>query len=283
VGEEEGASLDLSAWAFRKKITVTQPGIHRLELDPEVLAGHENRVSDLRILRGGKQVPYLIEYTGLGQGFEPRVEARHDHPRASRWVFILPGKGFPVTHLSCNTTAPAFLREVRLVEETKGNRGETILVHLGKATWSRRPGQDPTDLTFILSRTPETDRLILEMDNGDNPPVPMDGFRFFYKAPKLLFRASPEPEIFLYYGNPGVTTPRYEVAMLGPELAAADPLEASLSSQESLKPRSRWGVALPSGVWQYGFWIVIGLVVLVLVGVIRKLLASVAKDTDSPR
>jgi hypothetical protein len=40
--------------------------------------------------------------------------------------------------------------------------------------------------------------------NGDKPPVGLEKFAMFYPATRILFKAKPGDELFLYYGNPRV-------------------------------------------------------------------------------
>jgi hypothetical protein len=52
-----GSTLDVSAWARRRVIEITEPGIIEIELDPEVLAHSARDFSDLRVIRDGQQLP----------------------------------------------------------------------------------------------------------------------------------------------------------------------------------------------------------------------------------
>lgn len=270
----EGSTLDISPWGHRRKILVKEAGIQRLELDPETMAHGGGRISDLRILRQGRQVPYLMDHTGLARHLEPRVEAREESPRRSQWIIVLPCSPLPISHISCTSPAQVFRREVRAYEEIKDRRGETSRHLLGRAEWSRAPGQTGGELALQLASHPKTDRIFLMMDHGDNEPVHLEQFRCYYRAPKLLFRASPGEEIFLYYGNQHAPAPRYDLTLLGPAMAEAEPHDAALGPEELLKSTPWWALTSPSGPLKYVFWGLLALVVLVLLGVIRKLLPS---------
>src|SRR5262249_53914943 len=61
----DGSPIDISGWSYRKKILIRQAGIQRLELDLETLSHDENRWADLRLVRDGKQVPFVLDSTGV--------------------------------------------------------------------------------------------------------------------------------------------------------------------------------------------------------------------------
>jgi hypothetical protein len=276
--EGEGIPLDGSAWSYRRRVLVTASGVQCLDLDPETLAHDDSRIYDLRLIRDGRQVPYLRDLTGLRRHLSPRVETKHELPRTSRWVLTSPYGPLPFTHVGCTTDAPIFQREVRVLAHFRGSRGEALPTQILRTHWSRGPGQRIGEPILQLPGSIQTDRLVLELDNGDNPPLQLEGFRCYYTGAKLIFRAAAGDEIFLYYGKPDATAPQYDLRLVGPELAAAELRIATLSAKEAVKPKSWGAISLPSGSWNYVFWGVMGLVVLALLGVIRKLLPSQAED-----
>src|SRR5262249_18003807 len=142
------------------------------------------------------------------------------------------------------------------------------------AEWTRLRDDAPAALVITLTAAPQTARLILEVDDGDNPPLPLSDFRCDYRPPRLLFKASPGADLYLYYGRPDAAMPRYDLRLVADEILAAQPVEAALSAQEILKAKAWWEVSLPSGATKYLFWGVMGVVVLALLGVLAKLLPS---------
>jgi hypothetical protein len=60
-------SLDLSAWKYRKRITLTQgDGLAVVELDREVYVGSEFDREDIRVVRDGAEVPYIRDALTVG-------------------------------------------------------------------------------------------------------------------------------------------------------------------------------------------------------------------------
>ncbi|MDD5628175.1 MAG: DUF3999 family protein [Elusimicrobia bacterium] len=277
---EEGSSLDVSAWRFRKKVRLAQPGIQSLELDLEALSHDQNRIADLRLLRDGRQVPYVLDNTGVSRSFTPQLERLQDSGRTSRWQITLPFPDLPVTHLLCSAGQPMFQRSVRLFGERQDQRGDTIRELVGTANWTRTLYQVPEDLALSLDHFPAQPKLSLEIENGDNPPLRLRSCQCFYRSPRLLFKASPGKDLFLYYGQADASSPTYDLSLAARELLSAQPAKAELSPEEPLKVKPWWEAPKPAGAMRYVFWGGMVLVVAVLLLVIVKLLPA---EPEAPR
>lgn len=276
---EAGSPLDVSAWRFRKRVVLAQGGLQSLELDLEALSHDQNRFADLRLMREGLQVPYIMDNTGVLRSFSPQLERLKDVKRASLWQVALPYADLPVTHLRCSANQSLFQRSVRLYGERQDSRGDLERELLGSASWTRTLYQSMDDLVLPLSRYPAQPRLVLEIDNGDNPPLRLQSCQCFYRSAKMLFKASPGRDLFLYYGQPEAGAPSYDRSLASRELLSAQPAKASLSSEEALKVKPWWEAPKPTGMMRYAFWGVMLLVVAVLLGVIARLLPSEAAST----
>ena len=280
--QEEGSSLDVSAWGFRKKVALSQPGIQSLELDLEALSHDKNRIADMRLVRDGNQVPYVLDNTGVSRNFAPRLERLKDSGRTSRWQLTLPHPDLPVTHLRCSAGQPMFQRSVRLYGERQDPRGDTQTELLGSANWTRTLSQGPEDLALSLTQFPAQPKLTMEIDNGDNPPLRLQSCQCFYRSPRLLFKASPGKDLFLYYGQPDATSPSYDLSLAAPELLSAQPSKADLAPEEPLRVKPWWEAPKPSGAMRYVFWGGLAFVVLALLAVIAKLLPA-ELDPSEPK
>jgi hypothetical protein len=248
--------------------------VHRLELDPDTLSHTSPGFQDLRLVREGKQWPYLLERSPVLRSLAPAVQKADDpkRPTVSRWVLRLPHRRLPLRRLSCETDAPFFKRSAVLIEQIQDERGNPRNVLCGSAIWVRTPDRKSMTMVIDLSKSPTGDNLVLEIENGDNPPLTVDHFYFYYPATRILFKASPDAQTFLYYGNDRVSSPRYDVVLIADRLIAADKTEATLSSAESLR-KPPWQGAFPfKGPPVWTFWIVLAAVVVVLLLVIRRLL-----------
>ena len=268
-----GAALDVSAWKFRKPVKIARAGAQQLELDLDVLAHAQPGFQDLRLLHGSNQVPYILERTSISRSLAPTATAINEakDPQLSRWVIRLPLANLPVTRLSCTTGTPLFQREVTLYEELTDERGGKYRHPLGGASWQQTPGRQRGEFFLTLNSLPQSDTLLLETHNGDNPPIALEQVRLYYPATRILFKAGSDDELFLYYGNPHVNAPSYDLSLVAGQLLSADKAIASSGTgQQLLKPS--WGEHRISGKGGVVFWGILALVVVVLLAIISRLL-----------
>ena len=117
----------------------------------------------------------------------------------------------------------------------------------------------------------QSDTLFLETDNGDNPPIELENFSASYPATRILFKANADDGLFLYYGNPEVSSPSYDLSLVAGQMLTAEKNVAALSAEEQLKKSSWYGSQI-SGSGGVLFWGILGLVVIVLLVIITRLL-----------
>jgi hypothetical protein len=271
--EIAGAALDTAAWKFRKAVNISSPGVQQIELDAEVVAHAGADFADLRVMRGSNQVPYIVERTSISRPVEPSVTATNDakNPELSRWIIQLPQANLPLARLTCVAATPLFQRNLRLYEEVTDERGEISQRDLGEANWTQTPDRKSGEFVLALDQSPQTGTLYLETQNGDNPPIQLEQFKLYYPVTRILFKAKPDEDLFLYYGNPDASPPNYDLSLVANQLLAADKNIALLAGEEQLRKAS-WGAnEIPSkgGIL---FWGVLALVVVVLLVVISRLL-----------
>lgn len=277
---QDGTALEVAAWKFRKAVKLAHAGAQQLELDLEVLAQTQTDFQDLRLLRDGNQLPYILERTSISRALTPVVTATNDtkNPKLSRWLLKLPQSNLPLTRLSCATRTSLFEREVTLYEEVADDRGEKYRRNLGSATWVQTPNRPAKEFVLTMDSRLQTDTLILETHNGDNPPVELEEFQAFYVATRVLFKAEPASELFLYYGNPRVSSPRYDLSLVAGQLLAADKTPAALEAGEQLK-KSSWAEGRTPGKGGVLFWGILALVVVALLVIIARLLPKTPPAT----
>jgi hypothetical protein len=271
--EETGAALDVSAWKFREPVKITRDGAQQLELDVNVLAHAQPGFADLRLLRGTNQVPYIIEHTSISRSLAPSVTVTNDvkDPKITRWIIQLPQSRLPVTRLRCTTRTALFQRDVTLNEELIDDRGEKYRHNLDGASWTQIPERKSREFILALNSPPQSDTLFLETHNGDNPPVDLEQFQLFYPATRVLFKTGPQDAVFLYYGNPQVASPRYDLSLVAGQLLAADRRTVSSDPEEQLR-KSSWRENQIPGQGGVIFWGVLALVIVALLVIISRLL-----------
>jgi hypothetical protein len=189
----------------------------------------------------------------------------------SRWIIHLPRAGLPLMRLTCATKTPLFQREMSLYEELADERGDKYRHTLGSSSWEQTPERKSKEFSLTLDGAAQSDTLFLETENGDNPPIELEKFTAFYPATRLLFKAKPDDGLFLYYGNPRGSPPRYDLSLVADQLLAADKKTASLSDEQQLK-KSSWRENEVPGKGGIVFWGILAVVVVVLLIIISRLL-----------
>jgi hypothetical protein len=271
--EVTGAALDVSAWKFRKSVPIARGGAQQVELDLDVLSHADGSLADLRVLQGSNQVPFIVQRTSISRAITPAVTVTNDakNPKLSRWLIRLPAAHLPLTRLTCVVKTPLFQRSMSLSVEYSDERGDTFRRQLGSATWTQTPERKTKEFSLSLNSVPENSTLILETENGDNPPIELEKFTAFYPATRVLFKAKADDRLYLYYGNPRVPPPSYDLSLVAGGLLAADKAAAALGAEEQLK-KSSWAESQTPGKGGIVFWGILAVVVAGLLVIISRLL-----------
>lgn len=269
-----GAPIDVAGWKFRKPVQLAGAGVHQLELDLESLAHASRNLRDLRLVREGQQIPFLLEHPSISRALSVNADAVvvPKQPGLSRWSIKLPQAGLPISRLACTSSAPLFEREMRLWEEVVSARDQKYARELGRAVWRQTPGSTKRELSIELNQPPQTDTLFLETNNGDNPAIELRDFRCFHPVTRMVFKATPvaAQSIWLYYGNKEVGAPRYDLSLIAGQLLRAEKLQATAGAEELAKGvRRNDEIAEPGGIL---FWCVLAVVVAALLVIISRLL-----------
>lgn len=266
------AALDVEPWSFRRVVKTGAGAVQQLELTPHGLANAQFGLGDLRLVAAGKQIPFILERAGFTRALTPEVSRADDEkrPRLSRWTIRLPQARLPITKLSCETKATLFQREVQVSEEVVNGRGERHWRGLGSASWVRRPDSKSGRFNVTLNTPPQTETLVLQIDNGDNPALDLEKFQVFLPVIRLLFKAPPGETVTLCYGNAKAVAPSYDLDLVAPQILAAAKSDATLAEVD---PTAR--LTASKGI-SYVFFGVLALVVGVLLVVIMRLLPKPA-------
>ncbi len=268
-----GAPLDVAGWKYRKPIQTQRAGVQQVELDLEVLSHANGSFSDLRVMHGSNQVPFLVQRTSIRRSLEPVVTLTNDvkNPKISRWLIKLPRAHLPITRLTCISTTPLFQRNVTLSEQYTDERGYTFFRQLGNATWIETMDHKSREFSLVLNSVVDSDTLVLETQNGDNPAIGLEKFAAYYPATRLLFKSPADDGLLLYYGNPQSASPSYDLNLVAGELLSADKATATLGAEVLLK-KSSWAERQSPGSGGALFWGILAVVVIGLLAVISRLL-----------
>jgi hypothetical protein len=269
-----GAPLDPAGWTRRKPLRLAQPGVQELELDPAVLAGARPDFADLRLLRAGHQIPYVLERTALARPLilSPDTVPDPKRPTVSVWRLALPHEGLPLLRLAIASDTPLFQRQFRLYERVVADDGRSYEHTLASGAWHRtpEPGSSRTRI-FELGDRPRTGTLFLETDNGDNPPIALESVKAEHAVVRLVFKTAETDGFELAYGNAEAAAPRYDLSLVAVRLLTAGRTPAQLGAEEAAAGGFARGALrhLKGGV---AFWGALSLVVIVLLVTVARLL-----------
>lgn len=270
--EPAGAGIDLADWSRRRAVAGAAPGVISLELDAQSLAGSQSGLGDLRLIQDGRQIPYLIKPAPVIRELTPAMNLLPPDPKQpaiSRWEITLPVAGLPAFELTATSPDPLFSRRFEASVEHRDELGNPWTESLGTAEWAKSHGQEtPLRLPLREQRMPRTFRLLT--DHGDNPPILLENPRVRYRAPSIVAKVADGAGLFLVYGNPQATSPRYDLRLVQSELMAAERQSASLGDEEILRPDAAGPKPIDAGSpW---LWLALGGVVISLLVVVARLL-----------
>jgi hypothetical protein len=269
-----GGVIDAGKWNFRKLLPVASPGVQQVELDQDTLAHANADLSDIRIVQGGRQIPFILERTSIIRAVPISAAQEKDPGRPSRslWELKLP-QPLPLADVTCASSSPLFERTMRLGEEVPDDRGATFSVDLGGAVWKRTPGDGQRVFVLPLDKPPRSALLNLETDNGDNAPIDLNTFEGHYPATRAIFKTGGGSEpIWLCYGNQEAGFPSYDLRLIAGDLLRAERNSITAGPQKITEGAAAKAAEAITGASKYLFWGALTLVVVALLVITAKLL-----------
>jgi hypothetical protein len=282
-----GAPLDATLFRYVRDVPSGAAGLIAIPLDIAVLA-HSAAPSagfpDLRAIDvSGSQIPYVLERAAapLTLDFEPEKLTTApptlpaQRPNAgSRSVYRIkyPFAELPSTTLSITTTARVFDRGITVAVERPPTpeRRDAWLESLSSTRWVHAD-QDRAarPLTVQLPALRATD-LLLIVDEGDNSPLPIGTAHVVMPATRIRLYREEGMTIRLAYGRTDLSRPRYDLALLTPQVIGQPAPEIAPGPERA----SGGGSSAAAIVSPRVFWIVIGVAAAALLLLIVRLLRN---------
>ena len=285
-----GAALDRSLFGYQRAIPSGDPGLVALPLDASVLAHSANprqRFGDVRIVDAdGRQIPYLVERASEPLSIDLTLERQSDLPKAladrrpppSVYRIAWPFEQLPAPRLVLSTSARVFQRPVTVAVAREADRShrDAWVQSLATVVWSHADQDRPTPALTIALPSEKLSQLLVILDEGDNSPIPLTGAKLLLPAYRLRFFRERGASLRLAYGRADLDAPRYDLALLAPQLLGAAATEVAPAAEE------RTGAATPAGelVSPRLFWGVLAVAVLVLLGMIVRLARRAEPATE---
>ena len=276
-GADGEVKLDLSAWAWRRAILPSEKEkrVFRLDLDDHALAHAAPGGGDLRVIAGGNAaegvlIPHLLieghESTRVAMEFTPFPDEKR--PKTSRWRLTLPMEKLPVKALHLRTSSALFQRTLYVFDQPNGK-----LRQIGTAVWKSTPDSPQPELRVEIGGWRPSAELVIETDNGDNPPLQLSGVEVEKPVVSLLFEAHGGARpLHLFYGKPNTYAPDFDIRFVRDRFEKATHVPAKLGDAEVLKPVKATASTSSGGPW---LWAALVLVVGGLLWVVARLLPKV--------
>jgi hypothetical protein len=290
VAPASGPTLDPASFKYIRIVGGDRPGgrLVALPLDAHVLTysrGHASRFADVRLIdAASRQIPYLVERReeplavvlavrpapdAVAQGIERSEGSRG----RSVYVLTLPYPRMPAGTLVIETSARVFDRSVRLGIQRPPDRErrEAWLDMSAMKPWRHADESGPARPLTLPVETADRTELVLVVDEGDNPVLPLTTARLLLPSYRLRFYHPLEREVRLVYGRDDLREAQYDLALLAPRVMGARAEEVSASAITGGAPTPPASIVSPRA-----FWAMLGVAVLVLMVLIVRLLRNPA-------
>jgi uncharacterized protein DUF3999 len=277
-----GASLDPALFRHTRRIPPGAAGLMALPLDAAVLShstGPSGAFADVRVIdASARQMPYLVERAAEPLSIDLRLERLSQLPRwldgrvpaPSVYRVSWPFERLPSPRLVLTTSSRVFQRSLAVGAEREPDRRhrDTWFETVAQSAWANTDQDRPASALTIPLSSADAKELFVIVEEGDNTPLPITTARVLLPAYRLRFFREQGAALRLVYGRSDLAPPRYDLALLAPQLLgvavtevaaeAEGPGSADASSTALVSPRL--------------FWSVLGVAVLVLIGLIVRLL-----------
>jgi hypothetical protein len=168
------------------------------------------------------------------------------------------------------TTARVFERRITVGVEraASARRRDPWIETLAHTTWMHTDQDKPTpELTLRLAPVDVVNKeLLVILEEGDNSPLPIRGARLLLPAYRLRLYRDREASLRLAYGRSDLSTPRYDLALLAPQLLGVTATEV-IPGSEQAGPATAAAATISPRV----FWGALSIAVVVLLAMIGRL------------
>lgn len=221
-----GPELDLSAYTWRLPVDAP-PGLTRIALPAEAITTGDPAYQDIRIVtEDGRQVPRVLQRSAADPDLGALTFTREEQRGESLLRVPMPAPLVPVATVTLETDALLFSRRVTLQRVEGG-----VLVPVRSFRWV---GEDRPSTVSLHVDTLLGEELVVTIDNGDDPPLPITGVwatRPGWEALAVL----PDAPVWIYGGRPDAGPPEYDLGMLAEDLDRRAAASATAGPPETLE------------------------------------------------
>jgi len=219
--------LDLRGMRWARDIQGS-PGPARIPVPLGVVADARSGLADLRVMSSGHRVPHFVRSQPSPLEIEEARWERSEDGGVSRFAVTLPHERMHVDNVVLTTSAQLFDRRVTVLTPD----GATLRpIRTTRWVGGARPGRVAVQ---VRSMTPGQ-VLVIEIDNGDDPPLPIDGVFVFGDGYEVV-TVIPEGGAQVVYGDPSRGEPVYDLSRLRGAMRLRDLPVATLGEAWEVQP-----------------------------------------------
>jgi hypothetical protein len=279
---DAGSSLEAGNFRYARAVPAGPEGLITIPLDAAVLAHSgalRSNFSDVRVLdRGGWQVPYLLERRDEPIALDVRIERRglppaviEVQPWRTAYLIHLPYQVLPAARVALYTRSRVFQRTVTLgmlIAPTERRREHRFTV-LATTNWIHVDQDTPAPALVMNVPERRGGELWLTVDEGDNQPLPIERATLLLPSYAVRLFRRPDLQMRLLYGRNDLGAPRFDLALLAPQVLGNVAREVYAGPEE---PATAATSSIATIVSPPVFWASLGVAVVVLLGLIVRLI-----------
>jgi hypothetical protein len=281
-----GSALDANLFRYIRSIAPGDAGLVTVPLDAAALSHSQGApFADIRVIdAAGRQVPYLVERASEPLSLDLSMEKLSTRPAALpsdrmlsvyrlRWPF----QELPSPRLVLTTSARVFRREVTVAIEREPNRNrrDPWIENVVVSPWAHADQDVPPPSLTLPIRPIDAKELLVIVDEGDNSPLPLVSARLLLPAYRLRLFREQGAALRLVYGRDDLSAPRYDLALLAPQLIGVAATDVLPGAEQAPAPDAATNVLMSPRL----FWGVLVVAVLVLVALLVRLVTKSAEPT----
>jgi hypothetical protein len=284
-----GSALDASLFRYIRPIAPGDAGLVTVSLDAAALSHSQGApFADVRVIdTAGRQVPYLVERASEPLSLDLSLERLSTRPAALpsdrmlsvyrvRWPF----EQLPSPRLVLTTSARVFRREVTLAIEREPDRSrrDPWMENVVVSPWVHADQDTPAPALTLPIRPIDAKELLVIVDEGDNSPLPLVSARLLLPSYRLRLFRERGAALRLAYGRDDLSPPRYDLALLAPQLIGVAATDVVPGAEQAAPPAATSVLMSPRV-----FWGVLVVAVLVLMTLLVRLMRKSDAEPDGAR
>ena len=247
--------VQLFSYQYFKTIKITGKSVYKqFFLTEDIYENSKNNLGDIRIIdNAGKEVPYAIETLKNQNKNNVKVNLGYEVEKNGKSTILkIKSKFLPLKNIVLDIN-DEFQRNYA-VRSGDSFYTEGIISKVG----------EKSNLMINLENVPKLSGIIVEIQNGDNSPLKINGVTGNYVPDRIVFRATEGEDYKITFGDESLDKPEYDIAEFVDSIKERD--EVLVGKLEKINVKS---VSKPKDYTAY-YNIFIGSVVVILIGFMVK-------------